>query len=116
MAIPQLGTEQLSAQTILCDVYNGIQSIMPLAVAPETQNLAAGVTWALGKLAAVGLSNTVLGCPTSGLSPLYPNATMEGGPLNPPPEVERNTGNNVYGKSCFCEAPSEGTPMCGNTC
>lgn len=110
MAIPQIGSDNLNVKTILCDVYNGINSIMPLALAPETQSAAAKVTWALDKLASVGLSKTVLGCPADSLSPIYPNATSEGGPLNPPPAVVSNAADNVYNRVYFTEAPTK--PQC----
>lgn len=113
MAFPQVGSDNLNANTILCDIYNGIQSILPLALAPEVQNGAAQVTWALDKLASVGLSNTILGCAPDSLSPLYPNATSEGGPLNPPPSVVENAGDNVYNKVYFTEAPTK--PQCDAT-
>lgn len=116
MAIPQLDTTNLNIDTLLCDAYNGINSITPLALAGQEEAIAGGITWALGKLAAVGLSDTILGCPTSELSPnfLYPNSTEKGGPLNPPPSVVSNTGNDVYGKTYFCTAPT--TPQCAHTC
>lgn len=113
MAIPQLGSDNLSAKTILCDVYNGIQSITPLELAPDVQSGAARITWALEKLAHVGISNTILGCPKNSLSPLYPNATQDGGPLNPPPAVVSNAGNNVYNKVYFTSAPTK--PKCKHT-
>ncbi|KAF2717526.1 hypothetical protein K431DRAFT_276765 [Polychaeton citri CBS 116435] len=113
MAIAQLGSENLNAQTVLCDVYQGLNSIIPLALAGSTEDVAGSITWALGKLALTGLSGTVLGCPTNTLSPnfLVQNSTNEGGPLNPPPAVAGNTGNNVYGKVYFETAPT--SPQCG---
>lgn len=112
MAIPQLGSDNLNVKTILCDIYQGINSIAPLALAGEVETGAAGVSWALGKLAAVGLSDTVLGCPQNELSPntLYPNRTMEGGPLSAPKSVQKNIGNNVYNKVYFTDAPTK--PQC----
>ena len=115
MAFAQVGTPNLSAQTILCDVYQGLNSITSLALAGQTETLAAQVTWALGKLAAVGLSDTVLGCPTSTLSPnfLFSNASSTGGPLAPPLSVSANAGNNVYNKYYFKTAPT--SPQCSHT-
>ena len=111
MAIPQIGSENLSAQTILCDIYNGIQSITPLALGGSLEDGAATISWALGKLADVGISNTILGCPANSESPnLYPNPKQKGGPLNLPRSTYKWTGNNVYNKIYFTEAPTK--PMC----
>lgn len=116
MAFAQIGSDNLNANTILCDVYSGLNSVTPLALAGEEEAVAAGITWALAKLADVGLSGTVLGCPKSELSPnfLFPNQTEEGGPLNEPPSVFANTGNDVYNKTYFCTAPT--TPQCNHVC
>ncbi|KAJ0120420.1 hypothetical protein J7T55_015147 [Diaporthe amygdali] len=117
MPIAQLGTSNLTPQTILCDVVMGLNSITPLALAGQAQSVEAEVTWALAKLGAVGISSTILGCPASALSPdvaVYPNSTNKGGPLNPPASVAANTGNNVYGKTYFAgSAPT--TPKCSHT-
>lgn len=116
MPIAQLGTSNLNANTILCDIYNGFNSITPLALAGQEEAAAAGIAWGLSKLGAVGLNGTVLGCPTSSLSPnyLYPNQSQAGGPLNPPPSVIANDGNDVYYKTYFCTAPTK--PQCSHTC
>lgn len=117
MGVAQLGTPNLSPQTILCDIVQGLNSITPLALAGQVESAEAEVSWALGKLTAVGIGSTILGCPTSALSPnsiLYPNSTNQGGPLGPPPSVAANTGNNVYGKTYFAgSAPT--TPKCSHT-
>ncbi|KZL84239.1 hypothetical protein CI238_09926 [Colletotrichum incanum] len=110
----QLGTGNLNATTLLCDVYQGINSVVPLFVAGTTEQVAAASSWALSKLDPY-FGNTVLGCPTSVLSPnapslLFPNANNKGGPLNPPPSVAKNVGNNVYYKTYFSTAPV--TPAC----
>ena len=110
MSIPQIGSQNLNAPTVLCDAYNGINSITPLELAPSTQAGAAAITWALDTLGNVGLHNTILGCPTKGLSPLYPKSKKKGGPLNPPPSVVSNAGNNVYNKVYFTSAPTK--PQC----
>lgn len=116
MGASQLGTKNLTPQTMLCDIYNGINSITPLALAGELEEVAAGITWALSKLAAVGISDTILGCPKSSISPnyIYPNQTLsqKGGPLNPPPSVLKNVGNNVYNKVYFTSAPTK--PKCNH--
>ena len=116
MPIAQLGNfANLDVNTILCDLNEGLNSVTPLSVAGQVQSAEAKVTWALGKLALVGLDSTTLGCPASALSPnLYPNSTQKGGPLNLPPSVAANTGNNVYGKTYFCSAPT--TPKSSHTC
>lgn len=104
----------LNATTILCDVYQGINSITPLALAGEAESVAAGISWALSKLDPF-FAATVLGCPTSTLSPnfLYPNSSSEGGPLNPPPSVTANDGNNVYNHTYFTTAPTK--PKCSHS-
>lgn len=112
MAIAQLGSDNLSVKTILCDVFMGINSITPLALGGPARDTAGGLTWAVDKLASVGLSKTVLGCPNDSLSPIYPNATDKGGPLNPPPAVVANSGNNTYNKVYFTEAPTK--PQCNH--
>ncbi|KXT04896.1 hypothetical protein AC578_3442 [Pseudocercospora eumusae] len=114
MPIAQLGTPNLNVSTILCDVFMGLNSITPLPLAGEAEAVDAGITWALAKLGAVGLSGTILGCPTSAISTnyLYPNSTTIGGPLGPPPAAVANAGNNVYNKTYFTTAPT--TPQCNH--
>ena len=116
MAIPQLGSKNLNTSTILCDVYNGLNSVTPLALAGEEKDIGAGISWALDKLAGAGLSDTALGCPKNSLSPdfqLFPNRTQLGGPLNEPEFVFHNTGDNVFYKTYFATAPT--TPQCSPT-
>ncbi|KAF4773533.1 hypothetical protein HER10_EVM0001341 [Colletotrichum scovillei] len=113
-AVAQLGTGNLNATTLLCDVYQGINSLVPLFVAGTTEEVAAATTWAISKLDPY-FGNTLLGCPTSVLSPnspslIFPNADQQGGPLNPPPSVAKHIGNNVYYKTYFTSAPV--TPAC----
>ncbi|KAK1977515.1 hypothetical protein LZ30DRAFT_256194 [Colletotrichum cereale] len=113
-AAPQLGTGNLNATTLLCEVYQAVNSMVPLFVAGTTAEVAAATAWALSKLDPY-FANTVLGCPPGVLSPnapsfLYPNANNEGGPLNPPPSVAKNVGDNVYYKTYFANAPV--TPAC----
>ena len=112
MPIGQIGTPNLNATTILCNVYQGLNSITPLALAGDSEAAQAGISWALGKLAVAGLSDTVLGCPTDTISAnfLFPNQTTTGGPLGPPPYIAANNGNNKYYKSYFPEAPTK--PQC----
>lgn len=111
-AFGQIGTPNLNATTVLCDVYQGINSILPLAISGDAESSAAALTWALSVLDPY-FSNTVLGCPTDTLSSdfLYPNAT--GGPLSPPPAVSANAGNNVYDKVYFTSAPT--STQCSHT-
>lgn len=99
----------LSAKTLLCDLYMGLSSITPLALAGQSQDIAAGLTWAASKFAPF-LADTVLGCPSEALSPLYPNATNVGGPLATPSAQAANAGDNVYNKVYFKNAPT--TPNC----
>jgi hypothetical protein len=119
MALPQLeNPENLTPQDILCVIYEGINSITPLALGGTEADIGAAIAWALGKLGAVGLTGTILGCPTSALSPngpglLYPNATAKGGPLAPPDAVFDNTGNDVFYKTYFTSAPTK--PQCNHT-
>lgn len=122
MPVAQLANPaNINAETLLCNVFQGLQSITPLAIAGEAQAAAGGLTWALSKLTAIGLDATVLGCPANELNNqfLYTNATRAGGPLGqdvltPPASVVANTGNNVYNKTYFCKAPT--APTCQHIC
>lgn len=116
MLVGQLGTPNFSPQTALCDIFMGLNSITPIALAGQFQDATAGVTWALGKLADVGIDGTVLGCPKESMSPnfLNFNDTRSGGPINPPPAQIENSGNNKYYQTYFCEAPTQ--PNCQTTC
>ncbi|KAK5112883.1 hypothetical protein LTR85_011110 [Meristemomyces frigidus] len=117
MPIPQLGNvANLNASTILCLVYTGIQSVTPLALAGQEAEVASGLTAALSLLE-TNLGGTIAGCNLGDVNTqtlLFPNSTAEGGPLNPPPSVALNVGNNVYDKTYFCNAPT--TPQCSHTC
>lgn len=111
--VPQLGTGNLNANTLLCDIYQSINSVSPLVLAGPIEEAATAITWALSKLTPF-IAASVLGCPLGALSPnnvLYPNASSAGGPENYPPGVFKNTGNNVYGKTYFTTAPSS-PPSC----
>ncbi|RMZ00492.1 hypothetical protein D0860_07969 [Hortaea werneckii] len=116
MPIAQLGTDNFNVQTVLCDVYSGINSIVPLALADDYESVSAEVTWALGKLADVGITADLLGCPDNSQTDyLHANATQPGGPQNPPPVDEQTwQSDNVYGKTYFCEKPT--APVCAHTC
>lgn len=116
MPIGQLGTPNLNVTTILCDVYQGLGSVVPLELGGDYKDAAAITSWLLGFLAGYGLENTLLGCPPRTVSAdyLYANSNQTGGPLNPPPSVQKNAGNNVYYETYFCEAPT--TPNCQTTC
>ncbi|KAF2105644.1 hypothetical protein BDV96DRAFT_655416 [Lophiotrema nucula] len=114
--VAQFGSSNFNAQTILCDIYQGLNSITPLSVAGETEDVAMGLTCALSKLAPF-ISSTVLGCSASALSPniggyLFPNTTKTGGPLAPPASQNQNLGNSVYNKVYFTSAPT--TPQCNH--
>ena len=103
----QVGTPNLSVQTLLCDIYQGINSITPLAIGGTEEQVAKGVSWALSVLDPV-LGGTALGCPDNVVSPnfLYPQRAQAGGPSTPPPvKADGNTGDNVYNKIYFKKAP-----------
>lgn len=115
MPIAQLGTDNFNVQTILCDVYSGLNSVTPLALADDYESTTSAVSWALNKLAGVGIVADMLGCPDSSQTDyLYPNATQQGGPLNKPPTEGDWQSDNVYYKTYFCEKPTE--PKCAHTC
>lgn len=111
----QIGTDNLSVQTLLCDLYQGINSIVPLIAAGSLEDTSKLVTFAVNKLLPVLGKNTALGCPDSTLSPngkdlLFPNADKVGGPEKAPPASDAKTGNNVYNKVYFSSAPVK--PAC----
>ncbi|KAF2634688.1 hypothetical protein P280DRAFT_538382 [Massarina eburnea CBS 473.64] len=105
----QAGTPNLSARDLLCDIYQGINSITPLGLAGALGATAEGVTWALSKLTPVIGAGTTLGCPLSTLSPnentFFTNASSTGGPGKNPASSTAHTGNNVYNKVYFPVAP-----------
>ena len=107
MPIGQLGTPNLNATTILCNVYQGLNSITPLALAGESQAAQAAVSNLLGKLVGLGLDGTTLGCPGNTISNnfLYPDSQTAGGPIGPSLDIVQNNGNNVYYKTYWTEAP-----------
>lgn len=111
MPISQIDTSNLNATTILCDIYQGINSVTPLGLAGTEEEILAATTWAIAKLDPF-FSDTVLGCPKNAFSNnfLYPNET--GGPLATPPSVLANSGDNVYNKIYFKDAPT--TPQCNH--
>jgi hypothetical protein len=113
----QVGTGQLTVQTLLCDVYQGINSITPLILGGTEENIAKGVSCALSVLDPV-LSKTALGCPDSVVSPnlLFPNSQQVGGPVNPPKvPSDAWTGNNVYNKVYFGGDKAPTSPMCSHS-
>ncbi|KAI5365032.1 Putative chloroperoxidase [Septoria linicola] len=107
MPFGQIGTPNLNVSTIICNLYQGLNSITPLALAGKSQAAQAQVSNLIGKLAGLGLDGTTLGCPRNSISAnfLYPNATTAGGPLGPDLDVTKNNGNNVYYKTYHTEAP-----------
>ncbi|KAJ4384870.1 hypothetical protein N0V86_000473 [Didymella sp. IMI 355093] len=111
----QVGTPNLSVQTLLCDIYQGVNSITPLAIGGTEEDVAKRVSWALSVLDPV-LGGTALGCPDNTVSPnfLYPQSAKSGGPTNPPPvQADSNTGDNVYNKVYFSgSAPT--SPQCNH--
>lgn len=114
MPFGQLGTDNLNAQTILCDVYQGIDSIVPLFISGTEQDVEDAVTWVLSKLDPI-FDGTRLGCPSDTISENFFtfNDTAAGGPTNPPPSVQSNVGNNVYSKVYFTATPT--APLCAHT-
>ena len=108
----QVGTPNLSVQTLLCDVYQGINSVTPLILGGTEEEIAKAVTWATGVLGPVLGPGTALGCPDSTISPnfIYPDYDKQGGPRNAPPASDANTGDNVYNKVYFTKAPT--SPQC----
>jgi hypothetical protein len=74
--VAQLTTPNLNVQTILCDIYMGLNSITPLGIAGTVEQSTKAVTWALSVLDPV-LKNTALGCPNNAISPnfLYPQSS-----------------------------------------
>lgn len=103
--VAQVGTGNLTPKTILCDVYQGINSITPLTLGRTVEETAKAISWALSVLDPL-LKGTALGCPNNVVSPnfLYPQS--KGGPATPPPvKADGNTGNNVYNKVYFTTAP-----------
>jgi hypothetical protein len=112
--VGQIGTPNLSVQTILCDIYQGINSITPLFFGGDLEAAATAATWALSKLTPLVGPGTALGCPGNVLSPnpgfLFPNATQTGGPGANPPKSDSKTGNNVYNNVYFTSAPTK--PAC----
>jgi hypothetical protein len=116
-AAAQVGTGHLTVQTLLCDVYQGLNSITPLTLGGSEENIAKGVSWALSVLDPI-LSKTALGCPDSVVSPnfLFPNSQQVGGPVNPP-KVPSNewTGDNVYNKVYFGGNSPPTDPKCSHS-
>jgi len=118
MPIAQLANpSNLNVKTILCDLYEGINSVTPLALGGDEEAAANAISSMTALLGSVGLDSTTLGCSALALSPnegatmLYPNASQPGGPLNLPPTAnDAKSGNNVYNQVYFTQAPT--TPQC----
>lgn len=106
--------QNLNATTLLCSVYQGLNSVTPLALAEDEKDVASGISWALSKLDPF-FGGTALGCPDSALSPnvpLYASSSRTGGPLKTPSAQAANEGNNVYNKVYFTAAPTK--PQCSH--
>lgn len=113
MPIGQLGTPNFNVTNIFCDIYQGVNSIVPLFLSGTEQEIESAVTWVASKLD-LAFADTLLGCPSDTYSNnLFPNASQEGGALNPPPSVQSNVGNNVYNKIYFTATPT--SPICKHT-
>lgn len=108
--------QNLNTSTILCSVYQGLNSVTPLALAGQEKAVADGITWALSKLTPLIGKGTTLGCAQSALSPdplpLYPSPSRTGGPLATPSAQFQWEGDNVYNKVYFTSAPK--TPQCSH--
>lgn len=100
MAVAQLGTPNLNAETVLCNVQQGLASITPLILSGSAVTTEAAIAWAASKLDPY-FSDTILGCPTSTLSNSSYFPVQEGGPLNAPPSVSSNTGTDQYNQVYF---------------
>jgi hypothetical protein len=109
MPIAQVGTPNLDVTTILCNIYQGLNSVTPLGLAGTSEEVQAKITWAIAKLDPF-FKDTILGCPTSTISQNFLFPPKNGGPLAPPPAVRANSGDNVYGKIYFKTAPQQ--PIC----
>jgi hypothetical protein len=110
--VAQIGTDNLSIQTILCDIYQGLNSITPLILGSTEENASKAASWAISVLDPF-FSGTALGCPNNVISPneIFPHADQVGGPINPPVvPSDANTGDNVYNKIYFRSAPVK--PQC----
>lgn len=107
----QVGTGNLNVQTLLCDIYQGINFITPLVLGGTLEQTSKTVTWALSVLDPI-FSKTALGYPDSVVSPdlLYLNSSQQGGPENPPPASDSKTGDNVYDRVYYSSASQE--PAC----
>lgn len=111
-AASTVGTPNFSPQTLLCELYQGINSITPLALGGTSEQVAKGVTWAANVLGNVLGPGTTLGCPDNTISPnfLFPQRSEAGGPTTPPPvRADGNTGDNVYNKVYFKTPPTNPT-------
>ncbi|KAF1836542.1 hypothetical protein BDW02DRAFT_566968 [Decorospora gaudefroyi] len=113
----QFGTDNLNVQTLLCDVYQGVNSVTPLIVGGTAERIAKATSWALSVLdPAIG--NTALGCPNNVVSPnlLYPHSSQEGGPVVPPVvPADTWTGDNVYNKVYFGGRSAPTSPQCSHS-
>lgn len=108
--------QNLNVSNVLCSVYQGLNSITPLILSGGEEDAGKAITWALSKLSPFfGPSGSVLGCPSSVLSPdpafpLYPSPSRTGGPLATPSAQFKWEGNNVYNKVYFKTPPT--SPQC----
>ncbi|KAF2768670.1 hypothetical protein EJ03DRAFT_375180 [Teratosphaeria nubilosa] len=109
MLFGQIGTPNVNVSPLLCNIYQGLNSITPLAIAGESEVAQAAVTDLIARVAGVLPAGSIDGCPTDTISSnyLYPNSTTAGGPLGPSLNIERNAGNNVYNQVYFTEAPEK---------
>lgn len=115
--VSSLLTPNFNTTAIMCEIYQGINSITPLFVAGTEAEVAAATEWALNKLDNAFPAGTFLGCPVNTLSPnspnysgLYQNPSQTGGPLTPPASQVQWVKNNVYNRTYFTTAPT--APAC----
>jgi hypothetical protein len=104
---------QLTTQVILCNIYQGINSALPLFATGALGDTSKLLTFVTGKLLPILGADTIIGCPDGAVSPtnstLFPNADQVGGPQNLPSASSAKTGNNVYNKVYFESAPVKPT-------
>ena len=109
MPFAQLGTANLTPQTIACDLYLALLQVTPTFAAQSQQDAAYALSWAISKLDPI-FSNTTFGCPSNAFSSnggnygTYPYENMTGSPSNPVP-IGCSSETNQYYRTYFATAP-----------
>ena len=109
MPFGQLGTSNLTPQTIACDLYLALLQFTPAFAAQTQQDIAYALAWAISKLDPV-FANTTLGCPSNAFSSnggnfsTYPYQNVTGSATNPVPAGCLETANRYY-ETYFSTAP-----------